>query len=146
MLSSGLRLKNHACTFPCSLDWTSFTASAPRFLSRSAPPFRSAVNAGTASIMSGFNALNGIPASANAFTLKQILRKEWGFQGIVDSDWTSVAELIPHGIANDGATAARRAFLAGVDMDMVSSLYHDHLAHLVQSGQVPEAAIDEAVR
>src|SRR5207245_11677667 len=72
------------------------------------PPFRSAVNAGTASIMSGLNALNGIPTSANAYTLKQMLRKEWGFQGVIDSDWTSVAELIPHGIANDGATAARR--------------------------------------
>ena len=110
------------------------------------PPFHAAVQAGTATLMSAFNSLNGIPSSANPFTLKQVLRKEWGFRGIVDSDWTSVAELIPHGIANDGATAARKAFLGGVDMDMVSSLYHDHLAHLVQSGQVPEAEIDESVR
>jgi beta-glucosidase len=78
--------------------------------------------------------------------LTEILRREWGFQGIVDSDYTALAELIPHGIANDGATAARKAFLAGVDMDMVSSLYHDHLAKLVRSGEVPEAAVDEAVR
>jgi beta-glucosidase len=85
------------------------------------PPFHAAVNAGTATIMSAFNSLNGVPASANPFTLKQILRKEWGFRGIVDSDWTSVAELMAHGIANDGPTAARKAFLAGVDMDMVSS-------------------------
>ena len=85
-------------------------------------------------------------ASANAFTLKQILRKEWGFQGIVDSDWTSIAELIAHGIANDGATAARKAFLSGVDMDMASSLYHDHLAKLVRSGEVPETRVDESVR
>ncbi len=127
-------------------DYNTTEISEPTLRQIYLPPFRSAVNAGTASIMSGFNALNGIPASANAFTLKQILRREWGFQGIVDSDWTSVAELIPHGIANDGATAARRAFLAGVDMDMVSSLYHDHLAHLVQTRQVPEAAVDEAVR
>jgi len=56
-----------------------------------------------------------------------------GFRGIVDSDWTSVGELLNHGIANDGATAARRAFQGGVDMDMVSSLYHDHLAHLVRA-------------
>jgi beta-glucosidase len=96
--------------------------------------------------MSAFNSLNGVPASANAFTLKQILRKEWGFRGVVDSDWTSVAELMAHGIANDGATAARKALLAGVDMDMVSSLYHDHLAELVKSGQVPEANVDESVR
>jgi beta-glucosidase len=110
------------------------------------PPFHAAVNAGAATIMSAFNALNGVPASANPYTLKQILRKEWGFRGIVDSDWTSVAELIPHGIANDGATAARKAFLAGVDMDMVSSLYHDHLAQLVTSHQVAEADVDDAVR
>jgi beta-glucosidase len=110
------------------------------------PPFHAAVDAGAATIMSAFNSLNGVPASANPFTLQQILRKEWGFRGVVDSDWTSVAELIPHGIANDGASAARKAFLAGVDMDMVSSLYHDHLAELVRSGQVPQANLDEAVR
>ena len=110
------------------------------------PPFHAAVEEGAATIMSAFNSLNAVPASANPFTLTQILRKEWGFQGIVDSDYTSLGELINHGIANDGATAARKAFLAGVDMDMVSSLYHDHLAQLVKSGEVPEAAVDEAVR
>src|ERR1700687_5726154 len=110
------------------------------------PPFRAAVDAGAATLMSAFNSLNGVPASANPFTVKQILRKEWGFQGLVDSDWTSVAELIAHGIANDGATAARKAFLGGVDMDMASSLYHENLAQLVRSGEVPEAAVDEAVR
>src|SRR5947207_509164 len=110
------------------------------------PPFHAAVEEGAATIMSAFNSLNAVPASANPFTLTQILRKEWGFQGIADSDYTSLAELMNHGIANDGATAARKAFLAGVDMDMVSSLYHDHLAQLVRSGEVPEAAVDEAVR
>ena len=110
------------------------------------PPFHAAVDAGAATLMSAFNSLNGVPASANPFTLKQILRKEWGFQGLVDSDWTSIAELIPHGIANDGATAARKAFLGGVDMDMASSLYHENLAQLVRSREVPEAAVDEAVR
>jgi beta-glucosidase len=110
------------------------------------PPFHAALDAGAATIMTAFDSLNGVPASANPFTIKQILRKEWGFQGVVDSDWTSIAELIPHGIANDPATAARKAFLAGVEMDMVSSFYHDHLANLVRSGEVPEAAVDEAVR
>ena len=110
------------------------------------PPFHAAVDAGAGSLMSGFNALNGVPASANPFTLKRILKQEWGFRGIVDSDWTSVAEIMNHGIANDGATAARKAFLAGVDMDMVSSLYHDHLANQVRAGDVPELEIDEAVR
>ncbi len=110
------------------------------------PSFHAAVDAGAATIMTAFDSLNGVPTSANPFTIKQILRKEWGFQGLVDSDWTSIAELIPHGIANDPATAARKAFLAGVEMDMVSSFYHDNLANLVHSGQVPVAAVDEAVR
>jgi beta-glucosidase len=110
------------------------------------PPFHSAVEAGTASLMSAFNTLNGTPASANPFTLKQILRNEWGFQGLVVSDWNSIGELIVKGLANDGATAARKAFLAGVDMDMVSSLYHDNLQALVSSRQIPSAAIDESVR
>lgn len=110
------------------------------------PPFRAAVDAGVVSVMSAFNSLNGVPTTANPFTLKEILRKEWGFRGITDSDWTSVGELIPHGIANDPATAARKALLAGVDMDMVSSFYHDTLVNLVRSGQVPEANVDEAVR
>ena len=110
------------------------------------PPFHAAVDEGAATLMSAFNPLNGVPASANSFTLKQILRKEWGFEGIVDSDFTSVSELVAHGIANDGVTATRKAFLGGVDMDMVSSLYHDNLASLVRSGEVPESAIDQAVR
>ena len=110
------------------------------------PPFRAALDAGAVTIMSSFNSLNGVPASANPFTLKEILRKEWGFRGIVDSDWNAVGELIPHGIANDPAAAARKALMAGVDMDMVSSFYHDTLVGLVRSGQVPEADVDEAVR
>lgn len=110
------------------------------------PPFHAAVEAGAATIMTAFDSLNGIPASANPFTIKEILRKEWGFRGIVDSDWTSIAELIPQGIANDPATAARKAFLAGVEMDMVSGFYHENLANLVRSGQVPEADLNRAVR
>jgi beta-glucosidase len=108
------------------------------------PSFHAAVKAGAATIMTAFNSLNGIPASANPFTIKEILRKEWGFRGLVDSDWTSIAELIPHGIANDPASAARKALLAGVEMDMVSSFYHDNLANLVRSGQVPESEVDRA--
>ena len=110
------------------------------------PPFHAAVNAGTASLMSAFNSLNGVPSSANPFTLKQILRKEWGFRGLVVSDWNSIGELIPHGVAADGAAAARKAFLAGVDMDMVSSLYHDNLQQVVGSGEATPAALDDAVR
>jgi beta-glucosidase len=110
------------------------------------PPFHAAVDAGSATLMSAFNSLNGVPSSANPFTLKQILRKEWGYRGLVVSDWNSIGELIPHGIATDGTTAARKAFLAGVDMDMTSSLYHDHLQQIVSSGQATQAELDEAVR
>jgi beta-glucosidase len=110
------------------------------------PPFYAALDEGGATIMSSFNTLNGVPASANPFTLTQILRKEWQFSGLTVSDWTSLAELIPHGIANDGATAARKAFNAGVDMDMESDLYHSYLADLVKSGRVSQAQLDQAVR
>lgn len=110
------------------------------------PPFHAAVEAGAASLMSAFNSLNGVPSTANPFTLKQILRKEWGFRGLVVSDWNAIGELIPHGIATDGAVAARKAFLAGVDMDMVSSLYHDNLQSVVSSSQATLADLDEAVR
>jgi beta-glucosidase len=75
------------------------------------PPFHAAVDAGVASLMSAFNSLNGVPSSANPFTLKQVLRKEWGFRGMVVSDWSSVGELVPHGIAADGAAAARKGLL-----------------------------------
>src|ERR1700694_4103957 len=110
------------------------------------PPFHAAVNAGAATIMSAFNSLNAVPSSANPFPLTQVLRKEWGFRGMVVSDWNSIGELAAHGIADDDATGARKAFLAGVDMDMTSSFYHDRLAKLVASGAVPEARIDESVR
>lgn len=110
------------------------------------PPFHAAVDAGVASVMSAFNSLNGIPSTANPFTLKQVLRNEWGFKGLVVSDWDAVGELIPHGVAIDGEAAARKAFLAGVDMDMVSSLYHDHLPQILKSGQATEAELDDAVR
>src|SRR5579859_230938 len=110
------------------------------------PPFHAAVKAGAATIMTAFDSLNGIPASANPFTIKEILRNEWGFKGLVYSDWTSIAELIPHGIANDPASAARKAFLAGVEVDMVSGFYHDNLASLVHAGTVPESDVDQAVR
>jgi len=110
------------------------------------PPFAAAVQAGTASLMSAFNSLNGVPVSANSFTLKQVLRKEWGFRGLVVSDWSSLGELVAHGIATDDAAAARKGLVAGVDMDMASSVYHDHLAKLVGSGTVEQAEVDEAVR
>ena len=110
------------------------------------PPFQATVDAGVATLMSAFNSLNEVPATANAFTLTQVLRKEWGFRGFVVSDWNSIGELIPQGVANGGAVAAGKAILAGVDMDLESNLYAPHLAELVKSGVVPESVIDESVR
>ena len=100
-------------------------------------PFRASVEAGVATFMSAFNSLNGVPASANAFTLRDILRDEWGFRGFVVSDWGAVQETIAHGTAANGAAAARKSFLAGVDMDMESGLYVSELPGLVRSGAVP---------
>jgi beta-glucosidase len=104
------------------------------------------VDEGVATLMSAFNTISGVPASANDFTLNQVLRREWNFRGFVVSDWGSVGELMNHGVANDLATAARKGFLAGVDMDMESNAYFRHLSSAVKAGQVPQPAVDEAVR
>jgi len=110
------------------------------------PPFHAAVDAGAGSLMSAFNSLNGVPATSNWFILTHILRQEWGFQGIVISDYGSVRETIAHGIAVDGETAARKAVLAGLDIDLEGNEYSRHLAELVRSGAVPESAVDQAAR
>ncbi len=110
------------------------------------PPFHAAVDEGAATMMSAFNAIDGVPASANPFTLTQVLRNEWGFRGFVVSDWTAIREIMLHGIADDGATAARKSFMAGVDMDMQSRLYLPELPGLVRSGAVPMERLDDAVR
>jgi len=108
-------------------------------------PYHAAVEAGAASLMSSFNSINGVPATANPFILTQVLRKEWGFEGFVASDWGAVAELINHSIG-DGPTVARKALEAGVDMDMEGNLYGTVIAAQVRSGKIPEDVVDEAVR
>jgi beta-glucosidase len=110
------------------------------------PPFKAARDAGVGSFMSAFNDVDGTPASANPFTLTHVLRGEWKFDGLVVSDYTSVLELIKHGIAADEAEAARKALTAGVDMEMVSRTYVQRLAGQVKRGTVPIATVDEAVR
>jgi len=110
------------------------------------PPFKAAVEAGAETIMSAFNELNGIPASANPYTLKTILRGEWGFKGFVVSDWNAIGELINHGVAKDIYEAAEKALKAGVDMDMQGDVYRRTLISLVREGKISEDLIDEAVR
>ena len=115
------------------------------------PPFKSAVDAGVVSIMSAFNYLNGIPASANYHTITEILKRGWGFKGLVISDFDSIDELISHGIAKNKYDAAREAFLAGVDVDMVGdtikgNAYLPNLENLVNSGVVSLDKLNEAVK
>jgi beta-glucosidase len=108
-------------------------------------PYQAAVEAGAATMMTSFNSINGVPATANPFTLTQILRNEWGFDGFVVSDWGAVAELINHSIG-DGPTVARKALEAGTDMDMEGNLYGTVLAAQVRTGKIPESVVDEAAR
>jgi beta-glucosidase len=109
------------------------------------PPFKAAVDAGVASLMTAFNEIAGVPSSGSAWLTDTLLRREWGFNGFVVSDWTSVAELIPHGVAGSRADAGRIALTAGVDMDMVSGIYLDSLPALVRANRIPMAVLDSAV-
>ena len=115
------------------------------------PPFHSAVKNNVAAIMSAFNDLNGLPASANYFTLTQILRNEWNWEGVVVSDWNSVGELVYHGFAKNKEEAAFLGFNAGVTIDMVGdtidgNVYLPNLKNLVERELIPQEKIDDAVR
>ncbi len=110
------------------------------------PPFHAARDAGVATFMTSFNTLNGVPATGNRFLLRRILRDEWHYDGVVVSDYEAVTEMIRHGYAADARDAARKAVNAGVDMEMVSTSYFDHLKPLVESGEVTVGEIDAAVR
>ena len=110
------------------------------------PPFRAAAASGVACFMAAFNTYAGVPGVANAGLLNDMLRQEWGFSGIVVSDFGSIDELMVHGVVGDGSEAATRALLAGTDIDMQSGAYRRELPGLVRSGRVPEAALDRSVR
>jgi beta-glucosidase len=110
------------------------------------PPFKAAVDAGVGTLMSSFNAINGVPASANGFTLTKVLRDEWKFDGFVVSDYTAVRELINHGVAANEEQAAALALNAGVEMEMVSRSYNQFGPHLLEQRKLSSATIDEAVR
>ncbi len=110
------------------------------------PPFKAAVDAGVATLMNAFNEIGGVPATASSHLLRDILKGEWGFDGFVVSDWDSVGELIPHGVAANKAEAAALALRAGTDMDMETSAYVENLEQLVKSGRLEEGLIDDAVR
>jgi beta-glucosidase len=110
------------------------------------PPFKSALDAGAATFMNSFNDINGIPATANKYLQRDILKGKWNFQGFVVSDWGSIGEMVNHGYSKDNKEAALQAITAGSDMDMESNAYRYHLAELVKENKVPIALIDDAVK
>ena len=109
------------------------------------PAYKACLDAGARLIMPSFNALNGVPSVANKYLMNDILRKEWGFEGVVISDYDAVGELVTHGVAADLKDAARLAMEAGCDIDMVKNAYYLHLAELVREGTVSEEMLDAAV-
>jgi len=109
-------------------------------------PFKAAVDAGVATLMSAFNDIDGVPSSGNHWLMTDLLRGEWRFRGMVVGDYTADEELIAHGYAADGRDAAKKAFMAGMDMAMQSNLFNLWLPDLVEKGEVPLARLDEGVR
>lgn len=107
--------------------------------------FEAVAEAGVGTFMSGFNDLNGVPATGNKFLLRKILRDEWNFEGFVVSDWASITEMIAHGFAADEKETGLKALIAGVDMEMASTAYNDNLEVLISEGKVDEKLLDEAV-
>lgn len=110
------------------------------------PPYQAAVAAGVGSVMTSFNEVDGIPATANSWLLQDLLRKKWSFGGLVATDYTAVNELIPHGMAADEATAAKKALHAGAEMDMVGQTYVQQLPALISNGTVAMADLDIACK
>ena len=110
------------------------------------PPFKAALEAGVATVMSAFNEINGVPATGNVHTLREILKEQWKFDGFVVSDWNSTAEMINHGYCEDMKDVAEKSIIAGIDMEMQSLAYNDHLEELVKQGVIPEELVDDAVK
>lgn len=110
------------------------------------PPYEAGVRAGAQTVMSSFNDISGTPGSCNAYTLTEVLKERWGLDGFVVSDWDAVAQIVAQGGAADRKEAARRAFNAGVDMDMTDRCYEHHLARLVREGKVSMDRVNDAVR
>ncbi|GMA62997.1 beta-glucosidase BglX [Alicyclobacillus fastidiosus] len=109
------------------------------------PAYKAALDEGCEMVMTSFNTVDGIPVTGNTHLLRDILRGEWGFDGVLISDWGSVKELIPHGVAVDESEAANKAMQAGVDIEMMTPCYVNNLKELVENGALDETLIDEAV-
>lgn len=109
------------------------------------PPFKAAADADVATFMTSFSELNGVPATGNEFLLRTILRREWDYKGVIVSDWESIPQMTTHGFTEDEKSAAFEAVNAGVDIEMASSTYEDHLQSLQEEGKISEARIDSMV-
>lgn len=127
-------------------DYATVDMSERRLREHFLPPYKAAVEAGVATVMTSFNLYNGIPATMNKFLVDQILKKEWGFDGVVITDYGSIGEILQHGCAENVAEAARLSLEAGTDMDMCSGSYINELKGLVESGAVDVKLIDDACR
>lgn len=110
------------------------------------PPFKAAAEVGVATFMNSFNDINGIPATANKYILRDLLKGKWNYKGFVVSDWGSIGEMVPHGYAKDNKEAAEKAIIAGSDMDMESRAYMAELPNLVKEGKVDPKLIDDATK
>ena len=109
------------------------------------PSYKAGIDAGAALVMTSFNTIDGVPATGNKWLMRDILREEMGFGGVLISDWAAIEEIIYHGYCADRKEAAVRAAKAGVDIDMMTGIYSEHLCNLVREGEIPEALVDEAV-
>ena len=127
-------------------DYNTVDMSEQRLREIVPPPFEAAARAGSAAFMNAFNTLNGVPASMNKHLVTDILRGEWGFKGLVVSDWNSFGETIVHGAAEDDTDASAKCLTAGSDMDMAGGTFQRGLKKALDSGRVTQAQIDEAVR
>jgi beta-glucosidase len=127
-------------------DYNSVDMSEMYFREYYLPPYKAAIDAGAATVMTSFNDYNSVPATGNRYLLTDILRKEWGFGGFIVTDYTSINEMVNHGVAADDKAAGEMAIRAGVDMDLQGGIFQKHLAQSVKEGKVSIALIDEAVR
>lgn len=127
-------------------DYNTVNMSEPLLRNIYLPPFEAAIESGAASVMSSFNEINGIPATGNQFLLKDILRNELKFKGFVVSDWNSSTEMITHGYAKNEKHVAELTANAGLDMEMTSQAYENHLKTLIKEGKVSEEQLDEFVK
>jgi beta-glucosidase len=126
-------------------DYNTVDMSQREFRQYYMPAYKEAIDSGAEMIMSSFNIVNGIPATVNRWLLKDLLRKELGFEGIVISDYSAIEETIKHGVSKDKKEAAYKAITAGVDIDMMSDVYANNLKYLVEEKLISEEIIDEAV-